>query len=88
MKLLTIISLFLASLTCSGQTPVKTLSQADEKLVDLMLFGAEHGLNSLKSSAGSLTTFTIVEENGQRKLTRVVTDTYEEALERGMFPKH
>lgn len=53
------------------------LKNAPEKLMDLIFFGLDHGIESIKGG-GPLITFAISVINGQRKLERFVTERLED----------
>lgn len=66
-------------------TATKNIDQADQKLVDLMFFGLDHGIESVKASAtGPLIPFTMTEIKGERKLNRLVTERLEDGLSKGI----
>lgn len=63
----------------------KNIDQADKKLVDLMFFGLDHGIESVKASGkGPLIPFIITESNGEKKLIRLVTERLEDGLNEGI----
>ena len=63
----------------------KNVDQADKKLLDLMFFGLDHGIESVKASGkGPLVPFTMTETNGERKLNRLVTERLEDGLNEGI----
>ncbi|MEQ8879515.1 MAG: hypothetical protein RLQ12_07790 [Cyclobacteriaceae bacterium] len=66
-----------------GQDNSKHLDNANEKLVDLMLEGIDHGVESIKGGNGPLIPFSITETNGEKKIIRFVTERLEEGLEKG-----
>ena len=86
MKNIGTIILILITLKCVGQEiKPKSFNQADKKLSDLMFFGLDHGIESIKASVkGPLVPFTVTETNGERKLNRIITEKLEDGLREGM----
>jgi hypothetical protein len=63
----------------------KTIKDADEKLVDLMFKGLDHGIECIKTNGkGPLIPFSMMETNGHRKLIRFVADKLEDGLSEGI----
>lgn len=61
------------------------INNADNKLVDLMFVGLDHGIESVKASGpGPLIPFVMVETNGKRNLKRYVSERLEDGLDEGM----
>jgi len=59
----------------------KNINQANKKLVDLMLFGLEHGIESIRiRGKGPLVPFVITERNGEKDVTRFFTSHLEDGL--------
>lgn len=86
MKQLLTLLIILTTFNCMGQEQkTKTLNDANEKLVDLMFIGLDHGIESIKTNGkGPLIPFTMTETNGQRNLIRFVTDKLEDGLNEGL----
>jgi hypothetical protein len=86
MKNSTAVIVILITLKCMGQeVKPKNFHQADKKLADLMVFGLDHGIESVKASVkGPLVPFTMTETNEERKLNRIITEKLEEGLTEGM----
>lgn len=74
------------TLTSMGQdVTTKKIDQADKKLLDLMFFGLDHGIESVKASrTGPLVPFVVTETNGEKKLTRLVTEKLEDGVKEGI----
>ncbi|XOV92197.1 MAG: hypothetical protein ACFHWX_18555 [Bacteroidota bacterium] len=66
-----------------GQDNSKHLDNANEKLIDLMFEGIDHGIESIKDNNGPLIPFSVTETKGEKKLIRFITETLEEGLEKG-----
>ena len=59
----------------------KNINQANKKLVDLMLFGLEHGIESIRiRGKGPLVPFIVTERNGEKEVTRFFTSNIEDGL--------
>jgi hypothetical protein len=59
----------------------KKISQADKKLVDLMLFALDHGIESIRiKGKGPLVPFVVTERNGEKEVTRFFTINLEDGL--------
>jgi hypothetical protein len=68
-----------------GQDNTKNIEQADKKLVDLMVFGLNHGIESVKASGkGPLVPFIMTETNGERRLNRLMAERLEDGLDEGI----
>ena len=62
-------------------TKEKDIDQADKKLVELMFFGLDHGVESVKvNGKGPLIPFIVLEKNGSKQLKRFVADKLEDGL--------
>jgi hypothetical protein len=60
---------------------VKNINQADKKLVDLMRFGLEHGIENIRiKGKGPLVPFVVTEANGEKEVTRFFTARLEDGL--------
>ncbi len=59
----------------------KTINQADQKLVDLMLFALDHGIENIKiKGKGPLTPFIVTEINGEKEVTRFFKNHHKDGL--------
>ena len=59
----------------------KNMNQADKKLVDLMLFALDHGIESIRiKGKGPLVPFVVTERNGEREVMRFFTVHLEDGL--------
>lgn len=59
----------------------KNINQADKKLLDLMLFALDHGIESIKiKGKGPLVPFVVTENNGEKEVTRFFTVNLEDGL--------
>lgn len=64
---------------------VKNIDQADKKLVDLMFFGLDHGIEGIKiNGKGPLIPFIILVVNGEKQMKRFVADKLEDGLNEGI----
>lgn len=57
---------------------MKPLSEAKEKLVELMFKGIDHGISSIQDEEGLLITFSIFEQDTELRLARFSTERIEE----------
>lgn len=65
----------------SGEAKAKNINQADKKLVDLMLFALDHGVENIRiKGKGPLAPFVVTEQNGEKEVTRFFTAHFEEGL--------
>lgn len=63
----------------------KNVYYADKKLLDLMFFGLDHGIESVRASGtGPLVPFIVTETDGERELSRLVAERLEDALSEGI----
>ena len=68
-----------------GQETKKDLKKADKKLVDMMFFGLDYGIDNIKiNGKGALVPFVVTEKDGQNKLDRFVTERLEDGLNEGL----
>lgn len=83
-KIIFLVSL-LATFSCMKEnTKNKEFEKADEKLVDLMFFGLDYGIDNIKpNNSGSLIPIVVTEKEGKRDLKRFVTERIEDGLEKG-----
>ena len=59
----------------------KNINQADQRLVDLMLFALDHGIENIKiKGKGPLTPFVVTEINGEKEVTRFFTKNHKDGL--------
>jgi hypothetical protein len=58
----------------------KSMDEANKELIELMFFGLDHGIESIKDGEGPLIPFSITSTNGERKLDRFVTENLEDGL--------
>ena len=59
----------------------KNINQADKKLLDLMLFALDHGVESIRiRGKGPLVPFVVTEKNGEKEVTRFFTVNIEDGL--------
>lgn len=59
----------------------KNINQADKKLVDLMLFALNHGIESIRiKGKGPLVPFVVTENNGEKEVMRFFTAHIEDGL--------
>ena len=59
----------------------KNIDQADQKLVDLMLFALDHGIENIKiKGKGPLTPFVVTENNGEKEVTRFLKNHHKDGL--------
>jgi hypothetical protein len=59
----------------------KNIKLANKRLVDLMLFGLDHGIESIKiKGKGPLVPFVVTEKNGEKEVTRFFTVHLEDGL--------
>jgi len=59
----------------------KNINQADQKLVDMMLFALDHGIEHIKiKGKGPLTPFIVTEINGEKEVTRFFTHNHRDGL--------
>lgn len=77
--------IFQSTISCiKVSDKIKNIDQADEKLVDLMFFGLDYGIENIEAdSVGTLIPIVITEKNSERDLKRFVTERIEEGLEKG-----
>jgi len=67
------------------ESNTKSINQADKKLVDLMHFGLDHGVESIKiKGKGPLVPFVVIELNGEKELTRFLRDKPEDGVKDGI----
>jgi hypothetical protein len=63
------------------RTKEKNIDQADKKLVELMFFGLDHGVESVKvNGKGPLIPFIVLEKHGSKQLKRFVAEKLEDGL--------
>ena len=68
-----------------GQETKKDIKQADKRLVDMMFFGLDYGIENIQiNGKGSLVPFVVTEKEGQNKLDRFVTERLEDGLSEGL----
>ena len=59
----------------------KNINQADKKLLDLMLFGLEHGIEHIRiKGKGPLVPFIVTEINGEKEVTRFFANHLKDGL--------
>ena len=59
----------------------KNINQADQKLVDLMLFALDHGIENIKiKGKGPLTPFIVTEIDGEKEVTRFFSKHHKDGL--------
>ena len=59
----------------------KDINQADKKLLNLMLFGLDHGIESIKiKGKGPLVPFIVTEINGEQEVTRFFPNHLKDGL--------
>lgn len=75
----------LATISCMKEnTKNKEFEKADEKLVDLMFFGLDYGIENIQTdNSVSLIPIVVTEMDGKRDLKRFVTERIEDGLEEG-----
>src|SRR5688500_13651965 len=85
-KIIFIISI-LATFSCMKEnTNKKEFEKADEKLIDLMFFGLDYGIENIQTdNSGSLIPIVVTEKDGKRDLKRFVTERIEDGLEEGEY---
>ena len=65
----------------SQEAKGKHINQANKKLVDLMLFALDHGVESIKiKGKGPLVPFVVTELNGEKEVNRFFTVNLEDGL--------
>lgn len=63
----------------------KNISKANRKLVDLMLFGLNHGIESIRiKGKGPIVPFLVMETNGEREILKLFTEDPEAGLGEGI----
>lgn len=84
-RLLTLLAILTTFNGMAQEQKTKTINDANEKLVDLMFKGLDHGIESIKTNGkGPLIPFIMTETNGKRNLIRFVTDKLEDGLSEGL----
>jgi len=65
----------------SQEETIKSIDQADNKLVDLMHFALDHGIANIKiKGKGPLVPFVVTEINGEKEVTRFFTNHHKDGL--------
>jgi hypothetical protein len=65
----------------SSEAKGKNIDQADKKLLNLMLFGLDHGIETIKiKGKGPLVPFIVTEINGEQEVTRFFTNNHKDGL--------
>ncbi|MEQ8687658.1 MAG: hypothetical protein RIE86_20300 [Imperialibacter sp.] len=83
--IITLAFIFASWIGMAQNTLTKSFDKADERLADLMIFGLDHGIESVMASVtGPLIPFVVTDSKGERTIKRLMTDRLEDGLENGL----